>query len=58
VSGIIVTVPEILLYTVAVVPPGILDSIVLEWGRVTLVLKIKLRGKFNRVGLEKKIILM
>jgi hypothetical protein len=40
-SGVIITVPEILFYTIAVVPPGILDPFKFQWGRVTFVLSLE-----------------
>jgi hypothetical protein len=40
-SGVIITVPEILFYAIAVVPPGILDPFKFQWGRVTFVLSLE-----------------
>ena len=40
-GGVIITVPEILFYTISVVPPGILDPFKFQWGRVTLVLSLE-----------------
>ena len=40
-GGVIITVPEILFYAIAVVPPGILDPFKFQWSRVTFVLSLE-----------------